>query len=730
MRRLSVYDQDLDDSLRPIEQEQPREAIAFEEKVTSVIKPYKTNFMAKVLIVITTVLGFLYLSYIWRHGRPDMPVFAAIFFLGESATLVLNVGTRLVLWHRQRRHVCRLDSLVPAFPCTEWPMVHIFFTHYMEPVDESVKPLKRALRQQYPPELLVVTILDDGYHKRKGEAYETTDLGREMEDMILRTLARLTPHSQGTVSKVRRLLLPGERKHGRSEVAPGGSTVVEFRAEGLPLVRLVGRMKGCDSHLKTGNLENALWNVMEEDVRFMVVLDADMAPERDMLQQLLPPMFEYREGGWRPDWRTGFVVSPQACTNVEAVFGTDDPMNQANKYNWRIAPPALDAVGLVHFWGTNTAFFVPALKQAHGFMYGCIGEDTVTGAAIHRFGWASAFVGAAGVTLARGLCRTSVAETFDQRKRWVQGNVQQFLKDFDLPFILHDGFRSPPYYQEYMKKVQEVRMLDLQRELPAPLASDDCGGGARQSRRSLCWALRRELAYFGPKYAVFFNLIPLYYYGVAMTIVLTGQVPFVFYASPLRMPWDIIDSFYIIVMYWVATAMVTIVLHSYVLSDANNPSNTLWRTQQEFWGYAWTRIVGVLEGLISAITGRQPKWNAFGMAGGVNLLLEVPNAVAFCAMLAAMDAVLVNYCVAASGLGAGLSFLPAPASLPAVQVAASMMVGFWVLFLLWPVTSCIFADFLRVPYYAIGSAASTFIAATAQIGFVAVWLLTTVRGTS
>uniref|UniRef100_A0A7S4W179 Uncharacterized protein n=1 Tax=Alexandrium monilatum TaxID=311494 RepID=A0A7S4W179_9DINO len=726
MRRLSVYDQDIDDSLKPIEQEQAPAAMAFQEGASCVVKPYRTNFLGKLLIIVSTVLGPLYLAYILRHGRADMPVFAAVFFLGEAVTLLLNVGNRFVLWHRQRRHVCRLDSLNPPFPCVQWPKVHICFTHYMEPVSESVKPLKRALRQQYPPDLLVVSILDDGYHKRKDDAYETTDLGREMEEMILKTLARLTPHGCGTVSKARRVVLPGDRPRGRSEVAPAGSTVVEFQAEGLPLVRLVGRMKGRESHLKTGNLENALWNVMEEDARFMVILDTDMAPERDMLQLLLPPMLEFRAGRWRPDWRTGFVVSPQACTNVETVFGTDDPMNQANKYNWRVAPPALDTYGFVHFWGTNTAFFVPALKQANGFMYGCIGEDTVTGAAIHRFGWRSTFVGATGVTLARGLCRTSVAETFDQRKRWVQGNVQQFLKDFDPPCILHEGFRNPPYHRQYLQEFSGLRALDRRGEPPAPLAADDCGVAARQSRRTLWWSLQRELAYFGPKYAAFFNVIPMYYYGVAMAIVLTGQVPFAVLAGPIRTPWDLIDSFYIIVMHWVASALVSVVLHSYVLGDANNPSNTLWRTQQEFWGYAWARTVGVFEGLLSAVTGKQPKWKAFGMAGGVNLVLEVPNVLAFLAMAGAMAAVLLNYYSVAVGVAAGLPWLPGPATMPAMQLVASMVVGFWVLFLLWPVTSCIFADFLGIPYYRLGAIANTLIAGVAQVGFAAIWTLTAV----
>uniref|UniRef100_A0A7S4WA67 Uncharacterized protein n=2 Tax=Alexandrium monilatum TaxID=311494 RepID=A0A7S4WA67_9DINO len=727
-RRFSVYDQDDSPSLNQRVAAEAAVEVSFPEGATTVVRPYQTNFTAKALILLSLVLGPFYLVFIWRHRRADMPIFALLFLLGEAATYVLNMGNRFVLWHRQHRYVCRLDALKPEFPRKHWPKVHIFFTHYMEPVAESVKPLKRALRQQYPPESFVVTLLDDGYHKRKGEFYETTDSGREMEEMILGVMARLTSDRHGRVAKTRRTVLPGHRSGDRSEVAPGGSTLVEFRAEGLPLVRLVGRMKGPDSFLKTGNLENALWNIMEEDVRFMVILDTDMAPEKDMLQLLLPPMLEHREGRWQPDWRTGFVVSPQACTNVESIFGTDDPMNQANKYNWRIAPPALDKLGMVHFWGTNTAFFVPALKDSNGFMYGCIGEDTVTGAALHRFGWKSLFVGTAGVTLARGLCRATVTETFDQRKRWVQGNMQQLLKDLNPPLLLHKGFRTPLYHTEYLEKLQATRTLDRKGELPGPIAPDDCGGAARRARRSLRWRLAKELAYFGPKYSLLFNFIPLYYYGVAMVVVLTGEVPFSLTSTPLRTFRDFLDGVVVIIAYWTATALVAVAVHAYILSDANNPSNTLWRTQQEFWGYAWVRILGAFEGLVSAVTGRQPKWNAFGMAGGVSLLQELPNALAFLAMLVSMCVVLANYCLASPG--SALDSLPTPATTPLVKMVASMVVGFWVLFLLWPVTSCIFADFLGIPYYSLGNLVNTFIAGVAQIGFAALWALTALRQAS
>jgi cellulose synthase/poly-beta-1,6-N-acetylglucosamine synthase-like glycosyltransferase len=93
---------------------------------------------------------------------------------------------------------------------------------------------------------------------------------------------------------------------------------------------------------------------------------------------------------------------------------------------------ANDAHGLAHFWGTSATFFLPALRSVGGFVYGCMTEDTVTGAQMHRFGWESVYLGTATTKhregtrrtdkpLASGLVRESVNEACDQRKRWMMG---------------------------------------------------------------------------------------------------------------------------------------------------------------------------------------------------------------------------------------------------------------------------------------------------------------------
>mmetsp|Transcript_157745 Transcript_157745/g.273738 ORF Transcript_157745/g.273738 Transcript_157745/m.273738 type:complete len:448 (+) Transcript_157745:1020-2363(+) len=442
----------------------------------------------------------------------------------------------------------------------------------------------------------------------------------------------------------------------------------------------------------------------------MVVLDTDMAPAADMLQLLLPPMLEYRDGAWQPNWRTGFVSSPQDFGNIERFFGASDPMNQSNKNYWRILPQALDSWGLVHFWGTNVAFFVPALKHSNGFMYGCITEDTVTGAALHRFGWESVFVGTPDVTLASGLCRETVSETFDQRKRWTQGNAQQVLTEINLRCLLHDSFRNPPYRSAYHKKIAELRASDRSR-IPAEISPEDVGAKFRFARRgSYLNFLQRGIAYFSTQYAVLLNVMPMVYYSLSLHIVLTTTIPFEMDWRPVKNPLDAIDSFHIVLCYWLISSFANFLQNSYIMSDPSNSNNALWRAQQEYWGYSWVRMVGIVQGTWSAITGKQPRWNSFGMTGGVNLFLEMPNALAFIAMVASMGSTAIRF-----GLwGPGVIHF---------NVVAALFAGSWVLALLWPVTSCIFADFFRIPYHYLGNFVSTFVAATLMVSMAALWAI-------
>jgi len=697
--------------------------VDFAEGATDCIIPYRTNRPYQLCTLLTVALAPFYFVYIWRQRRPDMPVFGTLFFLEEFVFFFMGLCSRVAMWFRQRRYVCRLDALQPPFPADQWPKVHIYFCHYAEAIEDSVKPLQFAIKQEYPPDRFTVTILDDGYYKRnnrEGEYY-VTPAGNEMREMISDQLGYLAAFSGGWVDVSTREVCPEMCR--RIEPSPGGSTIIEFKARGLPTVRLVGRKKGPDSYLKTGNLENALWNVMEDDVPLMVLLDTDMAPEKDMLQYLLPPFFKLRvEGGWTFDWETAFVSSPQSFSNIERCFGTDDPLDQMHKHYFRELPAALDWMGLAHFWGTNAAFFAPALRASNGFMYGCIGEDTVTGASLHQCGWRSKFVGTANISLATGLSRETLTETCDQRKRWSQGNMQQFLMDYAPRRLMADRFRDAPYRQAYYHQIQRFKDLDSRGELPPRIAEGDTGVEARCSRRTALWALRREIAYFDTKFGFLQPVQPICFYAISLTISISCKGPFVFDIPPISFK-NFFSSVWVVFAYWCVHALTHFLKNSYQITDPNNPNNTAWRDQQDAYAFAWIKLLGAWEGGKAVFTGRQPTWKAFGMAGGVNLVFELPVLLAFLGALGSIAAVVINWVIVRHG-GDGASGLPGPQHYALPRVLGCQMMSLFVIINLWPVTSCIIADLLRVPTYTVRGCISALTACMVQVAASVLWVLT------
>ena len=89
----------------------------------------------------------------------------------------------------------------------------------------------------------------------------------------------------------------------------------------------------------------------------------------------------------------------------------------------------MDAVGLVHFCGTNTTFFLPALRDCLGFVTGLLSEDTPTGEKLNLLGWDNFFVDQA---LAVGTVKETASDTMLQRFRWMGGNGLFFLHQHQI----------------------------------------------------------------------------------------------------------------------------------------------------------------------------------------------------------------------------------------------------------------------------------------------------------
>jgi len=698
---------------------------------TDVVYPSAFNLLHQVLTIAMAVTGVAYFAYMWTRRRHDQPILALLICFGEGFCVFVAVVTRFQMWHRQRRNICRLGRLTPGFPKEEWPKVELLWTHYSEPPELSRDPLEYTLNMDYPPEKLVLTIGDDGYYVRKPgttgppspDQYQVTETGLEMEQMIRDTLRdRLKPGEE--VTEIRKTVQAKEhRKDGRPEGAPGGLTIIEFRGPGLPLVKLSGRMKGEVTYSRAGNIENGVWNTLETDAQFMALLDVDMKPEPEFMQTMLAPFFQLADppgaaevaqedttkvnapAKWVPSWKVGWTSSPQFFDNIESIYGTEDPLNQANKLYWQIYPAGSDREGLVHFWGTNAIFFVPALKDSGGFVYGCITEDNATSYAMHQMGWSSVFVNE---RLAIGLSRESVTESLDQRKRWLMGNIQQLMAGWDVPFM-HESFRDAPYRKSNRERRNDLKVEDEKSPGGQKIAPDDTGAEFRWKRRvQWSWRLKLELHYISTKFSFAFAVQPLWLYTLALILMCRTRFPINVDSTPLSHEFEAIKAYHIVVLYCVMAYISQIVYCSDNGADANNPytfSLQLWRDP---FTYGWVRVLGAIDGVASAYTGKQLKWNVYGAVNETNLAYVLPNLFAFFSLVV----------FAGHGIVQALTMQ----GVHIESVVTRTLFTCFIMTMMLPVVTCILAEMLRIPYYVLRFVTVECLAMAFMLCFYTVWL--------
>ena len=240
----------------------------------------------------------------------------------------------------------------------------------------------------------------------------------------------------------------------RPEAAPQGSRVVEFKHESLPTVRQIGRRRAKESHFKGGNLNNAIFNVLDsEQFQYYAFLDCDMAPTPDFLQLSMSQFFKLdaATNKWIPNWEVGMTQAPQCFNNLAETNGDDDPLFQQTDVYWRRTMAHLDHWGLVHYYGTNVVMFKPALEDILSWQYGVLSEDTPTGANLTSMGWKALYIDQ---EIATGMVKDTVVDTLSQRKRWAIGNIMWgLLKSRNyLRCLLTNDFANPPFYDEYLER--------------------------------------------------------------------------------------------------------------------------------------------------------------------------------------------------------------------------------------------------------------------------------------
>lgn len=178
----------------------------------------------------------------------------------------------------------------------------------------------------------------------------------------------------------------------------------------------VFRVKG--KHAKAGNVNNGLARALEvgRRPRFLLLLDADFVPARNILRRVLP-LFAPED--------VGIVQTPQH-------FFNPDPMQSSllcasawpdeQRFFFNEVLPCKDAWGAAFCCGTSAVFRVDALLACGGMATETVTEDMLTTFKMEEVGYRTVFLNE---RLSLGLAPEGLKEYITQRSRWCLGALQQ-----------------------------------------------------------------------------------------------------------------------------------------------------------------------------------------------------------------------------------------------------------------------------------------------------------------
>lgn len=527
------------------------------------------------------------------------------FFLG----LLFNFS----MWRPIRRGARFMNDFKPPIPKEQWPTCDIFLCHYMEPVTDSMQTLKNCLALQYPPELLHIFVLDDGYTKSVWDAnnhFKVTvntkvieiagdlrgDLARLMHERVVGPVqddASLKAWRRQH-SSVRELRKEGGKGVQRRDCAVGSlSDDYDYRDRGIPRVTFIGRMKPESHHSKAGNINNALFNE-GADGKYLLILDNDMKPHPKFLLAVLPFFFsegEAVDGGGRQysddiSWnQVSYVQTPQYFEDTPQLTIMGDPCGHKNTIFFDAVQCGRDGFESAAFAGTNAVFRRQAFDSIGGIQYGTQTEDAFTGNILHTSGWDSVyfrkdFEGDAKdrIRLCEGAVPETVAASMGQRKRWAKGAVQILL----------------------MKNESEVDPDWRPPRVPAP-----------DPKPSL--AFPRKMFFYDSVLYPFGSIPALCYVTIAIYYLCTGDSPF--YAKGTRFLYSFLP---LMIVRWMLN----------LLANRAVDNNDVWRAQQTWFSYSFITMMAIIEALQARITGKDKDWTNTG-AGQKTSWTEIPNVVFF-----------------------------------------------------------------------------------------------------
>jgi cellulose synthase (UDP-forming) len=174
-----------------------------------------------------------------------------------------------------------------------------------------------------------------------------------------------------------------------------------------------------NSHAKAGNLNNGLrLSAGVTNAPFILVLDADFAPQREIVYRML---------GLFGDRRVGLVQTPQFYYNADPIQhnlrATDSWVDEQRVF-FDVLQPAKDAVDSAFCVGTSFIVRRDLITAAGGFPVGSVCEDIHTTYLLLRHGHVTRWLGE---RLSNGLSAESIVDYINQRSRWCLGTVQLAL---------------------------------------------------------------------------------------------------------------------------------------------------------------------------------------------------------------------------------------------------------------------------------------------------------------
>jgi cellulose synthase/poly-beta-1,6-N-acetylglucosamine synthase-like glycosyltransferase len=166
---------------------------------------------------------------------------------------------------------------------------------------------------------------------------------------------------------------------------------------------------------KAGNLK---YGYEHSNGEFIIIFDADFAPDPEFIKQLLPYM---------ADPNVGIVQSPQ-------YFQMDEKVHHRNLLEYgashvqedfyRFVQVARDRLGAPICCGSNAIYRRQALESIGGIAQIEHSEDMYTGFRLLDNGWKVKYVP---LILAIGLCPDNLQSYFHQQQRWCSGSVSLIL---------------------------------------------------------------------------------------------------------------------------------------------------------------------------------------------------------------------------------------------------------------------------------------------------------------